>query len=465
MPSKNLNVTHPTILILFGMTGDLAKRKIVPGLYHLFSGGLLPELFSVVGFSRRGLSENELKALLVQILAEHKDINPSQKELKNFLALFSYQQGDFTQQKDYIVLGSVLGNVDDNWNTCANKLFYLSVPPKYYSEIFTSLSASNLIKPCAAEDSWTRVIVEKPFGHNIQTAQALDAQLASLFDEKQIYRIDHFVAKEMMQNILAFRFANRFLERGWNNKSVSDINIYFPEKLEVKNRGGFYDGVGALRDVGQNHLLQILALLTMDDPKTFDGDAVRESRAKLLQDLIIPDLDYIQKHTVRGQYKGYTLIKGVAEDSKTETYFKIQAELKNDRWAGVPITLESGKALEERDLKAIVTFKPKNDCQNRIIFDLQGSDMGIYIEFWAKKPGLSLTLEKRTLSFSFCTQEYACGLSEPYERLILDCMRGNQTLFTSTSEIMSMWRFIDPIIDAWKLNRVPLLSYERGSCP
>lgn len=455
-----LKTNTPTNLVLFGITGDLAHKKIIPGLYHLYESDLLPRMFNVIGFSRRDLSKSDLDTLVTKILEDHKDINPSSEQLKAFLCLFKYQQGDFTDQSGYKALGEMLGNIDGEWVTCSNKLFYLSVPPSYYEDIFRNLAESKLAEGCSDDEGWTRVIVEKPFGKDLKTAESLDMLLGELFEETQIYRIDHFVAKEMVQNVMAFRFANSFLENSWNNETIESIEIYFPETLGVENRGSFYDGVGALRDIGQNHLLQLLAAVTMEDPKKFTDTNIRNSRASLLSKLVPLDEEQIKQNTYRAQYNGYTEINGVSNGSTTETYFKVKAFIDSKRWQGVPIILESGKRMRETDLKIYVNYKEKNGCKNRVVFDLQGDGMGIYVEFYAKKPGLTMALEKRVLSFSLLADCDACNVVEPYERLILDCMNGDQTLFISTDEVMSMWKFIDPIICAWDSGVVPLDTYE-----
>lgn len=455
-----LQIKTPTNLVLYGITGDLAHKKIIPALYHLYQKNLLPELFNVIGFSRRDLSKEDVDKLVRTIIKIHRDIMPSEEDLKGFLKYFTYVQGNFTNLEDYKKLGEKLGLIDNEWASCSSKLYYLSVPPAFYKDIFNNIAKSGLAKECSDETGWTRVIVEKPFGQDLGTAKELDMLLAELFREEQIFRIDHFVAKEMLQNIIAFRFANKFIENSWDNNSIESIEIYFPEDFGVENRTNFYEGVGALRDVGQNHLLQILALTTMEEPKNFSDKEIRTKRAEILKKLHIPNVEEIKQITFRGQYESYKYAENIPENSKTETYFKIKTFLEYPKWENVPIILESGKNMHEKDLKIYVNFKVKNGVKNLVTFDLDGADMGIYIDFWAKKPGLKMELEKRKLSFSLLEDCEECSFAEPYEKLILDCMNGDQTLFISSAEIKALWRFIDPIICAWDSNEVPLVKYK-----
>lgn len=459
--NKPANQKHysPTNLVLFGITGDLAAKKIIPALYHLHEKRLLPEMLKIIGFSRRDLSDDSLRELVVEIMAKHKDSDPLKDQLESFLRLFMYHQGNFQNLDDYKKLGERLGRSDDEWKVCSNKLFYLSVPPNYYGDMFKNLSESGLTEPCSDEEGWTRVIVEKPFGEDLKTAQELDKTLAKLFKEEQIYRIDHYLGKEMLQNVLMFRFANNLLESSWSNKVIEKIEITIPESFGVENRGNFYDGVGALRDVGQNHLLQMLAITTMEDPGDFTDISIRKKRAELLSGLKVLTADEIKKSTKRAQYKDYKNTEGVDKDSKTETYFRVEAHLDNLRWEDVPIILEHGKKQKDDDKKITVYFKGHGKHKNVVTFDLEGDDAGIYIDFWAKKPGLDVKMEKRTLSFSLCDDIEACNIAEEYEKLLIDCIVGNQTLFVSTQEINAMWKFIDPIIRAWEQDIVPLEYY------
>lgn len=467
-PIKNI----PTILVAFGATGDLMKKKIIPALFHLFIKGEIPKMFRVVGFSRREMSDGDFQKYAKEILENHFGKKADEGVLNSFLSFFRYQKGQFQGKENYDGLQKTLSGLDAEWGVCANKLFYLAVAPEFYETIFKELSQSGLAKPCSGkdeEDGWVRIIVEKPFGQDLKTAEALDELLGKLFKETQIYRIDHYLAKEMLQNILNFRFANNLFEFGWGNKTIENIDIRLHEKIGVEKRGAFYDGVGALRDVGQNHLLQMLALATMDNPASFDAESIRSKRAEILEALEILSKEEIKTATFRAQYEGYKEIAGVAPDSQTETYFRVRASLSSPRWRGVPITMDGGKRLGEPLKEIVITFKHPEPClcgsdtvahhKNTITIRMEPKEE-ILIEFWSKKPGLSMESEKRTFNFLLRETGAQAQYIEEYEKLLLDCVRGDQTLFVSTREIKSMWRYTDAIVSAWKENIVPLETYK-----
>ena len=327
----------PTILVIFGATGDLTKRKLVPAIFNLWQNNNLPSYFKLVGFSRRPYSDSDFHKHIGDNLKEH---NISAEKIKQFSNLLTYSRGNFENRNDYKQLKKKIEGLDNAWGVCTNKLFYFAVPPEMYSDIAKHLVASGLTKPCSSKEGWTRVIVEKPFGKNSKTAENLDTMFGKLFKEEQIYRIDHYLAKEMLQNILVFRFSNNLLENTWNKESIEKIEIKVWEKIGVEERGSFYDGIGALRDVGQNHLLQMLALVTMEHPIEFSPDVIRSRRAEILNTLSVPTKEEASRFSIRAQYNGYKLIAGVEKDSQTETYFRIKTYLSSPRWEGVPITME-----------------------------------------------------------------------------------------------------------------------------
>ncbi len=440
-------------------------KKITPALFNLFQKGELPKKFKIVGFSRREYSKQEFHDYVFSnLIKKGWDL----KTCSAFCDLFDYQPGGFQSLKDFRALSELLQKIDDEWGVCANKLFYLAVPPQFYEVIFKNLSASKLTRPCSEEEGWTRVLVEKPFGKDLKTARKLDGLLSKLFQEIQIYRIDHYLAKEMLQNILTFRFANNFLEKGWDNKLIESVHIKLLENIGVEDRGSFYDGVGALRDVGQNHLLQMLALITMENPGKFgEADAIRKNRAKILKTLELPELKEVKSNTFRAQYDGYQTIKGVRPKSDTETYFKIKAFLKDPKWQGVPIILESGKKLKEQRKEIEVAFKHPTPCfcpsgehlKNKLFIRMEPEEE-ITVTFWSKKPGLKMEVEERIFKFSYREKSGKPQYTEEYEKLLLDCIAGDQTLFVSSEEVEAMWRFTDPITNAWQKNLVPLKSYQ-----
>ena len=465
LKTKNI----PTVFIIFGATGDLMGKKIVPALFYLYKKGKFPKLFKIIGFSRRNLTEPEFVHFVRETLMTHTK-GTSQEDAEKFLSYFLYQKGDFDELSYYKKLASRMGIIDGQWSVCSNKLFYLAVPPQYYKNIFERLAKSGLTIPCGPDEGWTRVIVEKPFGHDLKTAEELDELLGKLFKEEQIYRIDHYLAKEMLQNILAFRFANNLFEDIWNSKYIEKIEIRTNETLGAEGRGTFYDGIGALRDVGQNHLLQMLALVTMERPSALDAEHVRIRRGEVLQTLEALSPEEIKNQTFRAQYKGFQDIKGVRPNSTTETYFKVMAKLTHPRWKGVKITLEAGKRLPLKK-EIVITFKHPTPClcpagqphfQNKITFGLEPKE-GITVEFWSKKPGLDYKYVKRNLNFVNRRVTERVQYVEEYERLLLDCVSGNQILFLTTPEVVATWKYIDPIIRAWEKDLVPLGHYKPDS--
>lgn len=451
---------------MFGATGDLARRKLIPGLYQLYKRKELPNLFNVIGFSRTKLTDEEFQNYVAEITGS-----------QDFAKLFHYRAGLFEDLGGYNDLAALLGRQDKEWRTCANKLFHLAVPPHYYPDILKNLDESGLTEPCGPEEGWTRVIVEKPFGKDLNTAQELDAMLGDLFQEEQVFRIDHYLGKETARNILAFRFSNVIFAPAWDNRSIASIHVHFPEKVDVDGRGGFYDGVGALRDVGQNHMLQLLALFLMENPGDFTAASIRRERSRVLEALEVMDSQDITLRTARGQYEGYTNIDKVMADSKTETYFRIETHVNLPKWQGVPIYLEHGKAMSESKSEIIVQFRhqipclcppldeargePRKHYTNELRYRVQPEE-GIFTSFWVKRPGAGMEIEQKDFSFdyqgAFDKQEFL----DAYEKLILDAIKGDQTLFVSTDEILASWRFIDPIIRAWQKDAVPLTMYTPG---
>ncbi len=468
MPTSNT----PTVLTVFGATGDLMARKIVPSLAYLKAKGRLPDRFRVVGFSRRDWNDDMLRAHVGEILDALKGTVPVGQAREEFLDLFAYHQGQFYDDDAYASLAEHLAAVDDEWGLCSSKLFYLAVPPEQYRTIFERLAASGLTESCSDLTGWTRVLVEKPFGADGATAQELDELLGSLFEERQIYRIDHYLAKEMLQGILSFRFSNALFEPSWDGESIDRIEIRLLESIGVEKRGAFYDGVGALRDVGQNHLLQMLALITMDKPASMAPEDIREQRAAMCARLEAPPAEEIAAHSFRAQYDGYCEIDGVAPDSETETYFRLRTTLAGRRWAGVPVTMESGKRMGKALKEISVHFRHPDAClcdsasadphENKVTFQIEPEET-IKIEFWAKKPGFDNELELREFTFFLYEKAEKAQYVEEYAKLLYDAIGGDQTLFVSTEEVAAMWAFIDPILEVWRSGDVPLERYRPDS--
>lgn len=454
----------PTIFIIFGITGDLAQRKLLPSLLNLYVKKVLSKKFAIVGFSRRSMSRDEFR----QYVREHINIKPGQfkeEDVKHFLDHIYYEQGMFDNPTSYANLAMRLKILDDGFEHCSHKLFHLAVAPSFYETILDHLSNSGLTIPCGGNEGWTRVLVEKPFGHSIETARKLDKKLGDLFDEEQIFRIDHYLAKEALQNILTFRFTNTLFEPLWNREHIEAVHIKLLEKNGIEGRGGFYDDIGALKDVGQNHILQMLALVAMEPPKVFDAESIRSERAKLIG-RIKPFSEKSAKNkdsesVIRGQYDGYINENGVKRNSRTETYFRLETYIDAPRWKNVPFYLESGKALSENKSEIDIYFKNEKDPekQNILTFRIQ-PDEGIKIRFFVKTPGFGMKMEPKTLKFSYSSTPSFHELPDAYERVLYDAIIGDQTLFTNTDEVMQAWKFITSVVTNW--NNVPLTIYKKG---
>lgn len=457
----------PLTIVIFGATGDLFQKKLAGALFDLHSKGLLPEQTEIVGFARKAFSHDAWRSLVTEwALAHHTG---SDDTADGFASRAFYHQGDLGSEESYARLGKFLEERDRKHGVCSDKLFYLAVPPNLYETVFTRLSASGLAIPCAPglpdrEQAWTRVLVEKPFGNNEREAERLDRMLGSLFEEEQIFRIDHYLAKETLQNIISFRFSNGLFEPLWGAKHIERVEIKFLKKDDVAGRGSFYDGVGALRDVGQNHLLQMLALVAMENPGELAAEAIRSARAKVLR------CTKVRRDSIlRGQYESFRSEPGVRPDSTTETYFKMQMRVANSRWRGVPFILESGKALKDNEVSITVYFKPsKCLCpqkherahQNALTFGLEPKDE-IAVLFWAKRPGFDFELEPKRLSFSLTEGVLRHQIPNAYERVLVDSVRGDQTLFASTEEVKAQWKIVSPILEKW--SKLPLRQYSKGS--
>jgi len=462
--------SNPTVLVVFGATGDLMERKIGPALFHLHEKGELPQRFRVIGMARRDIGDEPFRRCVTDAVNGHRGSPADQSVLSAFVQAFSYSQGHFDDEAAYGRLVDTLNEIDDDWQVCSNKLFYLAVPPESYRTIFERLAASGLAASCGGDGGWTRILVEKPFGRDGKTAQELDELLGTLFEESQIYRIDHYLAKEMLQGILNFRFSNNLLEPSWDARAIERIEVNLLETLTAEGRGGFYDGVGALRDVGQNHLLQMLALVTMAQPASPDADAIRASRVAALRALVPMSREQAASRTFRAQYDGFREVEGVAGDSRTETFFRVVTQIDAPEWAGVPVILQGGKAMGSVRKDLVVTFKHPHPCicaderhtTNRVVFTLEPTD-SITITFWTKKPGFSSELEERVFTFMLYEKEEKTQYVEEYARLLADAIAGDQTLFVSTREVRAMWEFIDPIVAAWADDVVPLETYPAGT--
>ena len=452
-----------TVFVIFGVTGDLMQSKILPGIFNLYRKKKLPEKFKIIGFSRRNFTDEDLRDY-IQDLMIYKGFNYPE-HWKKFLNNFSYVKGNFDNIEGYKTLYEKIDEIKNEWGTDPNKLIYLAVPPEHYRPIINNLLASKLSN---INEGRTRIVLEKPFGRDLKHAIELDKLLGKSFKEEQIYRVDHFLGKETVRNILIFRFSNLFLAPSWNNKYIEKIEIKLAEKEQVIGRSDYYDVVGALRDVGQNHLLQLLALFTMGRPDDFTAENIWEKRSAVLSAMKIYRPDEVERYTVRGQYVGYRNERGIAENSNTETYFRIKTFINNSRWFGVPMYLESGKALDESKLEAIVTFKHQDPClcpsddqhySNVLRYQIQPKEQ-ITTSFLVKKPGFGNVLQQKKFQFDYKQAFGEEEFIEAYEKLLLDMITGDQTLFVTTDEILNQWRFVEPISKSWQADKPSLFFYQ-----
>ncbi|GEM_PF-8370 len=459
-----------TILVVLGATGDLVKKKIIPSVCRLYQDRRLPSRFRVVGMARRELSESNFQTSVRTELAQRLP-GTAQKMADEVVSLFTYHRGEFGDPDAFKRLKTKLEQTDNEWGVCTNKLFYLAVPPGHFGGIFKGMSAAGLNIPCGGKFGWTRLLIEKPFGVNEAGAKKLFSLLGKYFKEEQIYLIDHYLAKNIVQAITHFRFSNNLFERSWDRNSIERIELRLLETIGAEDRGAFYDAVGAFRDVGENHLLQMLAAIAMDAPRDMSADLLRRLRAEIMETLKVWDTAAIKKQTFRAQYDGYRAIGDVPSGSTTETYFKLRTELTHPAWRGVPIILESGKRCPEARKEVVVTFRhprlcagctPDHHIHNRVVFTLAPEDK-IAIHFWTQKPGFEKELEERTFDFFLYERAQELPYVEEYAELILNCLIGDQAMFVSEREVLAQWRFADPVLAAWRANAVPLRRYAPGS--
>lgn len=457
-----------TQIIILGGSGDLSQRKLLPALFDLYMRDILPQDFHIIGIARTPRSNEEYQTFVKQSLSKH--VVPKEGKhhsLKDFCNRISYVTGSFDDARSYDTLKHTLTSFDEQREQPSNRLFYLAVPPSYYGQIFKDLKESGAADE--PRDCWTHILVEKPFGNDLTTAQNLDTQLADLYREDQIFRIDHYLAKEAVQNILSFRFANTLLQATWNKKSVASVTVTMTETIDVGDRTNFYEGLGALRDVGQNHLLQLIALVAMREPAEFTSDTIRAARTEALEALRPIDKERLATQVLRAQYDQYKVCDPEAGDcSDTETYFELKAELDLPEWEGVPFYIRSGKALDQAEVSVTLTFKDvatgmfeTDTCHsigNQVKLTIS-PEQTIAVTLNAKSPGLGFQLEPRELSF--VCEKGDSEIKNSYEKVLHDALIGDQTLFTKTEEVLAAWQFITPILEQW--HELPLHTYEKGS--
>ncbi len=463
MPADILESLKPTILVIFGINGDLSRRKLLPAIYQLVKQDLLPETFCIVGVTRNEMSNKELLEGMQQTMAESgKKCDPHMlQKLSDMIEMVAM---DLLDPAQYAQLRERLNGIENDRGVCMNRLFYLAIPAQIFEPVVAQLGKNDLSKSCQHGTGASRLLVEKPFGYDLASAHELLNVLGEHYSEEQIYRIDHYLAKETAQNILNFRFQNPIFARNWDNKSIKHIMITAAESIGIEGRVAFYEQTGALRDLIQSHLLQLLALVTMEKPKTLTSADVHHQKLELLKSITPIAPNMVEANAVRGQYDTYRAEVENA-DSLSETYAAIRLEIDNPRWEGVPILLRTGKALAEKVVDIAVVFSDEDDLtqENVLTIRIQPNE-GIALQLLVKKPGF--TNEVEPVQMDFCYRNSFSGQSahpDAYERVIIDAFRGDKTLFATSFEVIASWEIIESVIHEWAKNDTGLEIYKTGS--
>ena len=470
---------HPTTLVIFGATGDLARRKLLPAIYNLAHEGALPERFFLIGVSRSDKAHEDFRAEAEEAIRQFSRRETDKDVLEALLADVKYVPGVFGDPNVYDQLHTELDAFDEKAGQPLNRCFYLSTAPEFFPVIVKQLGEHGLSHHDHVE---VRAVIEKPFGTTLAEARELNHTVLSVFKERQVFRIDHYLGKETVQNLMAFRFANGLFEPVWNRNYIDRVEITAAEDIGIGSRAGYYDHAGALRDLVQNHMLQLLCHVAMEPPVHFEADEIRDEKVKVLRSILKPTEDVIDGMAVRAQYgpgsvggeevPGYLQEEGVPQNSNTETYAALRLEIDNWRWAGVPFYLRTGKRLARKITEIAITLNPvphlafQQDGSvgvkpNQLILTLQPNE-GVSLSLGAKIPGSRMRIRPVNMEFLYGTS-FMSQSPEAYERLILDAMRGDATLFTRNDEVEAQWEICDPIVRTWEATPGPLPQYEAGS--
>ena len=460
---------EPTTIVIFGATGDLTRRKLIPALFQLACKGRLPQPFHIVGFARQEFSDDRFRDYLGEVVREFSQLALRADEWTAFARNISYMRGDLDAPEDYVRLKQNLEGTEGNPN--ANRLYYLSVAPRFFGNAVANLGSSGLGKE---EGGWRRVVIEKPFGHDLQSAQLLNRAVHEVFSEEQVYRIDHYLGKETVQNLLVFRFGNRIFEPLWNREHVDNVQITAAETVSVGDRAGYYDQSGVVRDMVQNHLLQLLTMVAMEPPSTLDADSLRNHKVEILRAIRRWSPEEEALNTTLGQYRGYRDENGVATGSSTPTYAALRLYIDNWRWQGVPFYLRTGKAMVEKSTEIVIQFRrpphmmfsSANDEElgpNLLSFCLQ-PDEGVHLQFGVKVPDQGMVMGSKDMSFHYDSAFNDQAIPEAYERLLQDSLEGDASLFIRSDHIEEAWRIVAPLLREQGKSRLPPPEeYEPGS--
>lgn len=471
-PGVSSRFVDPCILVIFGATGDLTARKLLPAIYNLAREGQLPPQFACVGFARREKSHEQFRAEMKEAISKFSRVKPIDENLwKNFEEQLFYHCSEFHDPNGYQKLQAFLADLDNRLGTKGNRVFYLSTQPSFFPLIAENLHRGGLIYDTeAVQDKWSRIIIEKPFGHDLASAQALQKELLKFLKEPQIYRIDHYLGKETVQNILVFRFANSLFESVWNNRYIDHVQITVAEDIGIGTRGAFWEEAGMLRDIVQNHMMQLLSLVAMEPPVNLSADSIRDEKVKVLQAIRPFNENDFDSSAVRGQYgqgytngekvPGYREEKNVSPNSNVETYAALRLFIDNWRWAGVPFYLRGGKRLPKRATEISIIFKDppgvlfqqlgKQNEPNTLSIRIQ-PDEGTGLKINCKVPGPSSPIQPVKMDFRYGSY-FGMSPPEAYERLILDCILGDNTLFARQDEAFNSWKLLTPLLNYWAAN-------------
>jgi glucose-6-phosphate 1-dehydrogenase len=471
----NLNIIEPCIFVVFGATGDLTKKRLLPALYNLGLEGLLPSNFACISFARKEKDNVQFRKEIEEYIKTYNSEKSFDKAFfSKFKERFFYFQSEYTQDEDYDKFNSYLKNLDAQFNTRGNRVFYLATPPKHFPLILEKLSNHSLLKE--TNKTFSRVIIEKPFGHDFTSAENLQKHIQNFADEDQIFRIDHYLAKEAIQNLLVFRFTNSIFNSIWNNKHINHVQISFAETIGVEGRGMFFEEQGTLRDIVQNHMMQVLSLVAMEPPSSFSAEDIQKEKLKVIQS--IKPLTNFDQIAIRGQYdegyingkkvSSYQKEENVSLSSNTETFVALKLELNNKRFQNVPFYIRAGKHLPKQSSEIAIIFK---DCftnisshpnsKNVLVIRIQ-PDEGIALKVNTKIPGQEMQSQPVKMDFNYGSY-FGRKSPDAYQRLIRDCILGDHTLFTTSEEVLASWKLLTPLLDHWKNNKADFPNYSSGT--